>query len=183
MLRHLSFLILAAALAAAWAPSANATSIEDFFGVYVGTSEVIADGTVVERRDLDVEIAGQPRNGFLIRVIVVATVDGRRDVPGVERWHRELKFRADGDAWEIDMRQSLFMERQEMQLEAGDEVLRARIEGQSLIISSEFIQRSGERIDQVFDFHLSEAGLDTRYVREVNGVASRETSGRLIRVD
>ena len=183
MYRHALSLALAAVLAAAVTPSANATSIADFFGVYVGTSEVTTDGTVLEHRHLDLEIVEAPRNGFFVRLIVVATVDGRRDVPGVERWRRELKFRRDGDGWEIDMRQSLFMEYPQPQLEEGDEVLRARIEGESLLISSEYIQSSGERVDQTFDFHLTEAGLETRYVREVDGVVSRETSGRLVRTE
>ena len=183
MRRHLLCLVLTVGIVAAAAPSAIAATIEDFFGAYVGTSEVIADGAAPEYRELDMEIVGVPPDGFLVRLIVVTMVDGRRDVPGVQRRYREWKFRRDGDEWEIDMRRSLFSVRPQMQLEEGDEVLRARIDGESLRIASQFIESSGEYVDQIFDFHLSEAGLDTRFVRKVNGVVRRETVGRLIRTD
>ncbi len=160
-----------------------AASIDDFFGVYVGTSEVIADGDTSERRDLDMEIVEASSDAFIVRLTVVTLVDGRRDLPGVERRYREIKFREDGDDWEIDMRQSLFSERREMDLEGGDEVMRAHIDEESLIISSEYIQGSGEHVNQTFEFRLSDTGLETHFTREVDGVVSRETLGRLVRVD
>ncbi|MCB9948270.1 MAG: hypothetical protein H6842_10635 [Rhodospirillaceae bacterium] len=182
MVRLFVFLGAAVAVAAAGLP-ARAASIGDYFGVYVGASEVIADGQVVGHRDLDLEITAEAEDGFSVRLISVATVDGRRDVPGVERWYRALKFRPDGDGWAIDMRRSLFTERQRVDVEEGDEVLRAHIQGDSLIVSSDFIDSSGARIQQLFDFRLTETGLETRYVREVDGVAGRETRGRLIRIE
>ena len=181
-MRSLLFsLTLAVGMSAA--SSASAATIEDFLGAYVGTSEAIIDGAGPQQRDLDMEIIRVPPHGFLVRMIVVTTVDGSRDAPGVKRRYRELKFRRDGDEWEIDMRRSLFSRRPQMDLEEGDEVLRARIDGRSLRISSQFIQSSGEYIHQVFDFHLNETGLDTHFIREVDGVVSFESVGRLIRTN
>ena len=168
---------------AASTTSALAATIDDFFGVYVGTSEVMADGEPSEHRDLDMEIVEASSDAFIVRLIVVTLVDGRRDLPGVERRYREIKFRQDGDGWEIDMRQSLFSERREMDLERGDEVMRAHIEGESLVISSEYIQSSGEHVNQIFDFRLIDTGLETRFTRKVDGTITRETLGRLVRVD
>lgn len=182
MLRQTLAAILVAPLISVAGPAA-AESIEDFFGVYVGVTDVVESGAIAEERDVDLEIAEYQGDGFVIRLIVVTKVDGRRDVPGVERRYRELRFRRDGDEWEIDTRRSLFTVRREMDLEEGDEVLRARIEGNVLQIASEFMLQSDEMLIQAFDFTLTDDGLTTHFTREVDEEIVRRTTGTLIRVD
>ena len=182
MLRQALAAMLTAALISL-AGSAAAETIEDFFGVYVGVTDVMEAGAATEERDVDLEIAEYQSDGFVIGLTVVTKVDGRRDVPGVERRHRELKFRRDGDEWVIDARRSLFTVRRHMDLEEGDEVLQARIEGNVLHIASEFMLQSDEMLVQAFDFTLTEDGLTTHFTREVDGEVVRRTTGTLIRVD
>ena len=182
MLRQTLAAMLAAPLILV-AGSAAAETIEDFFGVYVGVTDVMESGSAIEERDVDLEIAEYQSDGFVLRLIVVTKVDGRRDVPGVERRYRELQFRRDDDEWVIDTRRSLFTERRRMELDEGDEVLQARIEGNVLHIASEFMLQSDEMLIQAFDFTLTEDGLSTHFTREVDGDVVRRTTGTLIRVD
>jgi hypothetical protein len=68
--------------------------LQDFFGSYVGVAEVDnARSDEGRERDMDIEIVPYDGDGFRIEWINVTKVNGRRDVPGVQRSVSEVRFK------------------------------------------------------------------------------------------
>lgn len=179
------------ALAAAVAAAAAAPAVADddlaapFFGTYVGTATVYnRDGAVEEQRDMDITVTEAARGAFSITWVNVTLVDGRRDVPGVQRRVDEVTL-TPGDRPGIyteEMRQSMFETRRRMDPMAGDPLRWARIQGGRIGTYALVIGEDGGYELQTYERVLTPTGLDIEFRRIVNGVVERRITGHTIRV-
>jgi len=157
-----------------------------FVGTYVGTAEVFGpDGTLEERRDMDIVVVDEPRGGFTIRWINVTLVDGRRDVPGVERRLDEVRF-MEGESpgrFVEEVRGSLFERRRAVEPLEGDPIVWARIDGDSLGIFNFVLRDDGAYALQTYERILTDVGMDIVYRSIVEGEVIRRIEGRTVRVE
>ena len=168
------------------AANATAASLDAFFGSYVGVAEVQnASGEVVEQRDMDIVISPSHRRGFKIRWVNVTLVDGRRDLPGVERRISEVVFEPrDGtdfftEGHEIDP----FTSREELAPMAGDPVRWAKLDDDGLHVFSFVVLPDGAYELHTYTRRLTDVGLDLLFERVVDGVVQRRIEGRTVRAD
>lgn len=177
--------LLAAALVLAGAARAQDAALRDFFGTYVGVAEV-RDPQAGENRQRDMDIVIEPfdRNGFRIEWINVTKVDGRRDVPGVERDVNEVRFKpAEGKDFYVEVpRPNPFREREETRPMRGDPVRWAAIEGDSLYVYSFVVLDDGRYELQVYERELTDKGIDLDFQRLVDGQLAREIVGTTVKV-
>ncbi|MEQ8968417.1 MAG: hypothetical protein RID91_21540 [Azospirillaceae bacterium] len=168
------------------APAQDGGPVSPFVGTYVGTAEVYdAEGALEERRDMDIVITDEPRGGFTVRWINVTLVDGRRDVPGVERRVDEVRF-VEGEAPGVyvqETRGSLFERRRAIEPIEGDPMVWARIDGDSLGVFNFVIAGDGRYALQSYERILTDVGIDIVFRAIVEGEVVRRIEGHTVRVD
>jgi hypothetical protein len=165
------------------AGKAAAAELTDFFGTYVGNAQEL-DDTEPMARDIDIVIEPYHDEGFQIHWITVTKVDGRRDVPGVERDVNEVRFKpAEGKDFYVEVpRPNPFREREETRPMRGDPVRWAAIEGDSLYVYSFVVLDDGRYELQVYERELTDMGIDLDFQRLVDGQLAREIVGTTVRV-
>jgi hypothetical protein len=177
---------LAALFCFGLAMPAAAANLADYFGSYVGVAEVRdAADRVVETRHMDIEIDPFRRGGFHLRWVNVTLVDGRRDVPGVQRRIAEVTFEPKGrNGLFVEARVvSPFTQREEMAPMAGDPVRWAKLDDDGLHVFSFVVLPNGRYELQVYTRRLTDDGLDLFFERVVDGDTLRRIDGRTIRAD
>lgn len=168
------------------AATAAAASLADYFGSYVGVAEVRdGDGTVTETRHMDIEITPYRKKGFHIRWVNVTLVDGRRDVPGVERRVAEVVFEPkDGADFFVAARAiNPFAKQEEMAPIAGDPVRWAKLDDAGLHVSSFVVLPDGRYEWQIYTRRLTDEGLVLVFERIVDGETLKRIDGRTVRAD
>lgn len=182
-----AFTALAFAVSAVlFALPAAAASLADYFGSYVGVAEVRdAADRVVEQRDMDIVITPYRRRGFTIRWVNVTLVDGRRDLPGVERRVAEVTFEPQGDDGLFVEAQTVnpFVEREEMAPLAGDPLRWAKLGDTGIHVFSFVVLPNGRYELQTYTRRLTDVGLDLVFERVVDGDTLRRIDGRTVRAD
>ncbi|MGP1396343.1 MAG: hypothetical protein ACTS3R_12600 [Inquilinaceae bacterium] len=168
-------------------PSAGANEdAEQFYGTYVGSATVYdADGTMVEERDMDIVVEAAKRGGLALTWTNVTLVDGRRDVPGVQRRVDALTL-VPGDDLDIyleDTRGSLFERRRDIEAMEGDAVRWARIDKGRLGVFSLVITDDGGYELQSYERILTDIGIDIDFRRIVDGKVVRRIEGTTVRVE
>ena len=184
--RHLQLIVPAVWLAIATPEALADSGIAPFVGVYVGQAEVYdRAGTLVGKRDLEVIIEDLGRQRFRIMWTNVSLVDGRRDLPGVERRVGEAIFQP-GDQPQVyvqEMRGSLFETARNMDFLAGDPMRWASVEGDRLGMYSIALTDEGRLEVQSYVRTLTEDGMDLEFRRVYDGDVNRRIVGRAIRVE
>jgi hypothetical protein len=165
---------------------AFAATLADFFGVFVGVAEVedLRSGEV-QRRDMDIVIERYHGDGFRLRWVNVTLIDGRRDLPGVERRVQSALFEpAEDMGFFVEVAEgSLFRERQNMQPVAGDPVRWAALLDDTLRVTTFQVLEDGRYEMQIYDRQLTETGLAVRFERIVDDVVVRRILGNAVRAN
>lgn len=183
MMKRLTLIIVSCAL---WPFAVLADEpIEAFYGTFVGSAEVRdSDGTLVEERDLEIQIGEGDRGAISILWSNVTLVDGRRDLPGVE-WRLEqlsmVPRRGDGLLTE-DTRGSMFSGRRDIEVMAGDALRWGRIQDNSLDIFAMGLLEDGGYILQSYARRLTDIGLEIEFRAYRNGHLVRTIIGQTVRV-
>ncbi len=164
--------------------TALANDLSQFLGTYVGQA-IVDDLTTGEQRQRDIDIVVMPhrKDGLRIDWTTVGLVDGRRDVPGVERWSQTALFEpaADNDFMVEASKNDLFRERQATVPVAGDPVRWTRIDGNVLHTCSFVVLEDGRYELQLYQRILTEIGMDIHFERIVDGKLVRRVTGRTAR--
>jgi hypothetical protein len=178
---------LAAALSIClFALPAAAASLADYFGSYVGVAEIRdAADRVVETRHMDIVIKPFRRHGFTVHWVNVTLVDGRRDLPGVERRVAEVTFEPrDRDGLFVEAQvANPFAERAEMAPMAGDPLRWAKLDDAGLHVFSFVVLPNGRYELQTYTRRLTDVGLELVFERVVDGDTLRRIDGRTVRAD
>jgi hypothetical protein len=165
-------------------PQAAAGDLAPFFGAYVGVAEVedLPSGTT-HQRDMDIVIQPYHEDGFMIRWVNVTLVDGRRDLPGVERRVQEVRFEpAEGRDLYVEVAaDNPFREREEIQPLHGDPVRWASLDGNRLHVYAFVMTEEGTYELQIYDRVLTDKGIDIEYRRIVDDQVVRHISGSTAR--
>jgi hypothetical protein len=178
--------LLALALLALAGPSggkAAAAELGDFFGTYVGNAQELGD-TEPMARDIDIVVEPFHDEGFQIHWITVTKVDGRRDVPGVERTVQSAFFEPAEDRSlfvEVEA-DNPFREREAKEPMKGHAVRWASVDGETLHVYSFVVLEDGRYELQIYDRVLTEVGLDIVFRRFDDGVLVRQIKGSTVRV-
>jgi len=165
------------------APAANADDqdipVEKFFGAYVG--DAVIEGTM-QFRDIIVSI--EPiRNGFSVYTSTVIRTGPKRATSDV-KWRAETQNFVQTDTphvYEPLVRKSMFSEKRDPNLLAGDTLAWASIRGRTLGIYAMNVLEDGHYELRVFERTLTDLGMDISFVRYIDGVATRELNGNLAR--
>lgn len=184
-MRHARAIVLALLLAVGLAGNA-AAALADYFGSYVGVAEVQdADGSVAETRHMDIEITPFRGGGFHIRWVNVTLVDGRRDVPGVQRRLAEVTFEPrNDDGLFVEARVvNPFAKQEEITPIAGDPVRWAKLDDNGLHVFSFVILPDGRYELQIYTRRLTDEGLALVFERIVDGETLRRIDGQTVRAD
>ena len=165
---------------------ALANDLSKFVGTYVGQA-IVDDLTTGEQRQrhLDIVVIPHRRHGLRIDWTTVGLVDGRRDVPGVERWSQTALFEpAAGNGFMVEASESdVFRERQATVPIAGDPVRWTRIDGDVLHTCSFMVLEDGRYELQLYQRILTETGMDIHFERIVDGKLERRVTGITARAD
>jgi hypothetical protein len=176
--------VLALTLAIPGAGTALANPLAPFFGSYVGVAEVedLATGTT-KQRHMDIVIEPYKGGGFKLQWINVTLVDGRRDVPGVERQVQTVIFEpAAHRGFYVEAQESNpFRERAVTQPMHGDPVRWASVADGRLHVNSFVVLEDGTYELQTYDRTLTEAGMDIRFERILDGEVVRRITGTTAR--
>ena len=168
------------------APALADSPVTPFVGTYVGSAIVYdAEGTIEAERDVDMTIAEGARGSFSILSVAVTRVDGRRDVPGVERDSVNLML-VPGDrpgVYVEETRTSLFDRRRATNPIDGDPLRWAAIDGDRLGLYSMVIYPDGSYELQAFVRTLTETGIDIDFRRIDDGIVVRRVEGHTVRVE
>jgi hypothetical protein len=146
---------------AGMADKAAATDLGKFFGTYVGNAQELSDIEPMAR-DMDIVIEPYHDEGFQIHWITVTKVDGRRDVPGVERTVQSAFFEPAEDRnlfVEIEA-DNPFREREAKAPMSGHAVRWATVDGDTLHVYSFAVLEDGRYELQIYDRLLTDVGLD-----------------------
>ncbi len=158
--------------------------LERFFGAFVGVAEVVDPKTGETRqRDMDIVIEPYHEDGFMIHWVNVTLVDGRRDLPGVERHIQQVRFEPadDSDIFVEVEADNPFREREEIQPMHGDPVRWASLDGDRLHVYAFVVADDGTYELQIYDRVLTEKGIDIQFQRIVDGELLRRISGSTAR--
>jgi hypothetical protein len=153
--------------------------IEDFYGAYVG--DAVVEGTL-QFRDIIVSIE-PTRNGFSIYTSTVIRTGPKRAVSDV-KWRAETQVFVQSDVphvYEPMVRKSMFSERREPNLLAGDTLAWASIRGQTLGVYAMNVLEDGHYELRVFERTLTDLGMDLQFTRYNDGLPVRGLSGKLAR--
>ena len=121
----------------------------------------------------------------MIRWVNVTLVDGRRDLPGVERRIAEVVFEPrDGSDFFTEGRTvDPFSSREEIAPLAGDPVLWAKLDDDGLHVFSFVVLPDGAFELHTYTRRLTEVGLDLFFERVVDNVVMRRVEGRTVRAN
>jgi hypothetical protein len=173
-------------LLAAGDADAAPAELERFFGAYVGvaTVEDLKTGEV-RQRDMDLVIEPYRDDGFAIRWINVTLVDGRRDVPGVERRVQNVLFeKAEEREMYVEVTaNNPFREREETRPLHGDPVRWASLDGDTLHVYAFVVAEDGTYELQIYDRVLTEKGIDIVFQRIVDDEVLRRITGTTARAE
>jgi hypothetical protein len=176
--------VLALALTIPGARAALANPLAPFFGTYVGVAKVedLETGTT-KQRHMDIVIEPYRGTGFRLHWINVTLVDGRRDVPGVERQVQTVIFEpAAHRGFYVEAQESNpFRERAVTQPMHGDPVRWASVADGRLHVNSFVVLEDGTYELQTYDRTLTEAGMDIRFERILDGEVVRRITGTTAR--
>jgi hypothetical protein len=165
---------------------AGVGDLTPFFGAYVGVAEVqdLPSGDT-RQRDMDIVIQPYQEDGFMIQWVNVTLVDGRRDVPGVERRVQRVLFEpADERNFYVEVEEgSPFREREETRPMRGDPVRWASLDGDRLHVYAFVVGEDGTYELQVYDRVLTDKGIDIDFQRIVDDVVVRRISGTTARAE
>ena len=154
-------------------------SIEDFYGAFVG--EAFIEGTH-QFRDIIVSI--EPiRNGFSIYTSTVIRDGPQRAVRGV-KWRAETQSFTQTDVphvYQPLVRKSMFSEKKDPDLMAGDTLAWASIRGRTLGVYAMNVLEDGHYELRVFERTLTDLGMDLSFVRYNDGLPVLELKGILAR--
>jgi hypothetical protein len=162
------------------------SELEPFFGAYVGTASVEDfEREDVEQRDLDIVIEPYDESGFRLHWVNVTLVDGRRDVPGVERRLQTVLFQpAEAGSFYIEAtEENPFREREAMRPMAGDPIRWATVRDGRMDVFSFVVLNDGRYELQIYERRLDGHYLDIQFQRLVDGVLEREIVGRTVRAN
>jgi hypothetical protein len=165
---------------------AASSELEPFFGAYVGTASVEDfEREDVEQRDLDIVIEPYDESGFRLHWVNVTLVDGRRDVPGVERRLQTVLFQpAEAGSFYIEAtEENPFREREAMRPMAGDPIRWATVRDGRMDVFSFVVLNDGRYELQIYERRLDGHYLDIQFQRLVDGVLEREIVGRTVRAN
>src|SRR5919106_6162030 len=166
-MRHLARVPLHALLAlgllalASMAGKAVAAELADFFGTYVGNAQELTDSEPMAR-DMDIVIEPYEDEGFQIHWITVTKVNGRRDVPGVDRTLQSVFFEpAEDRGFFVEVEaDNPFREREAKTPMSGHAVRWASIEDDMLNVYSFVVLEDGRYELQIYNRALTDVGLD-----------------------
>jgi hypothetical protein len=172
-------------LAIAVAPGGKAAAAElaDFFGTYVGNAQELTD-TEPMARDMDIVIEPFHDAGFQIHWITVTKVDGRRDVPGVERTVQSVFFEPAEDRSlfvEVEA-DNPFREHEDKLPMRGHPIRWASLGDDTLHIYSFVVLDDGRYEFQIYNRVLTKIGLDIVFRRLDDGEVVRQIKGSTVRV-
>jgi len=163
---------------------AGVGDLTPFFGAFVGVAEVedLPSGDV-RQRDMDIVIQAYREDGFMIQWVNVTLVDGRRDLPGVERRVQRVLFEpAEDRNFYVEVAEgNPFREREETRPMRGDPVRWASLDGDRLHVYAFVVGEEGTYELQVYDRVLTETGIDIEFRRIVDDVLLRRISGTTAR--
>lgn len=157
-----------------------AASIEEFFGAYVG------EAMIEEPRQFrDIIVSIEPiRNGFSIYTSTVIRTGPKRADKDV-KWRAETQGFVETDiphVYEPLVRKSMFSEKRDPDLMAGEPLAWASVRGRTLGVYAMNVLEDGHYELRVFERTLTELGMDLGFVRYNDGVPVRELKGTLARV-
>jgi hypothetical protein len=115
----------------------------------------------------------------------VTLVDGRRDLPGVQRRVAEVAFEP-GARPNFFVEAHLttpFVQREEITPMAGDPVRWAKLDDEGLHVFSFVVLPNGRYELQTYTRRLTDVGLDLFFERVVDGDTLRQVAGRTVRAD
>ncbi len=154
-------------------------SIEEFFGAYVGDAMIA--GTM-QFRDIIVSI--EPiRNGFSIYTSTVIRTGPKRATRDV-KWRAETQNFVQTDVphvYQPMVRKSMFSEKRDPDLMAGDTLAWASVRGRTLGVYAMNLLEDGHYELRVFERTLTDIGMDIGFVRYNDGVPVRRLEGSLAR--
>lgn len=172
--------------AAPTAGAPNADLLKPFFGAYVGVAEVedLVTGEL-QQRDMDIVIEPWGKGGFRIHWVNVTLVDGRRDLPGVERRVQTALFEPAASAqFYVEVEEaSVFREKQATRPMQGDPVRWAWVEGQTIHVCSFVVLDDGRYELQTYERIRTDQGIDIRYERILDGKVVRRIEGSTARAN
>lgn len=182
--RHFPWIAAMALLATlALSPPAGAegpdAAVEEFFGDYVG--EAIIEYPK-QFRDIIVRI-GPIRNGFSIYTSTVIRTGSKRAASDV-KWRAETQSFVQTDmphVYEPMVRKSMFSEKRDPDLMAGDTLAWASVRGRTLGVYAMNVLPDGHYELRVFERTLTDLGMDLGFVRYNDGVPVRRLKGTLAR--
>jgi hypothetical protein len=180
-------LALAVGLVAMAGPTggeALAAELSDFFGTYVGNAQELGDADAAAR-DMDIVIQPFHDDGFQINWITVTKVDGRRDVPGVERTVQSVLFEPaeDGNFFVEVEADNPFREHETKLPMSGHAVRWASLDDDNLRVYSFVVLEDGRYELQIYNRALTDIGLDIVFQRFDDGELVRQVKGSTVRVE
>jgi len=154
-------------------------NIEDFFGAYIG--DAMIEGTMQFR---DIIVSVEPiRNGFSIYTSTVIRTGPKRAASDV-KWRAETQSFVRSDmphVYQPLVRKSMFSEKRDPDLMAGDTLAWASIRGRTLGVYAMNVLDDGHYELRVFERTLTDLGMNISFVRYRDGVPVRELEGSLAR--
>jgi hypothetical protein len=177
--------VLASTLLAPLRPlQAASADLEPFYGAYVGVAMVedLRTGET-QQRDMDIVIEPYQEDGLMIHWVNVTLVDGRRDVPGVQRRVQTVLFEpADDREHYVEVAAANpFRERETTRPMRGDPVRWATVDGPRFHVYSFVVLEDGSYEMQIYDRVLTDKGIDIRFQRIVDGEVVRQIEGTTVR--
>jgi hypothetical protein len=180
-------IVLAAALGLGTVALAAAPGdLGRFVGTYVGVAEETdTDPPSRRQRDIDLVISAEAHGGLQIAWSDVTLVDGRRDVPGVERRVDQVRLvpAADRDFYLAREAYDPFTERHPPNPLGGDPLRWATVAGDSLRVYSLVILDDARYELQTYDRTLTPDGLRLDWQRTVDGEVVRRATGHAVRAE
>jgi hypothetical protein len=172
------------AMAAPTGGTALAAELSDFFGTYVGNAQELEDPDALSR-DMDIVIQPFHDEGFQINWITVTKVDGRRDVPGVERTVQSVFFEPaeDGSFFVEVEADNPFREHETKLPMSGHAVRWASLDDDTLRVYSFVVLEDGRYELQIYNRALTDIGLDIVFQRFDDGELVRQIKGTTVRVE
>jgi hypothetical protein len=163
---------------------ALAGELSDFFGTYVGNAQELGDADA-SSRDMDIVIKPFHEEGFQIHWITVTKVDGRRDVPGVERTVQSVFFEpTEGQNRFVEVEaDNPFREREAKVPMSGHAVRWASLGDDTLDVYSFVVLEDGRYEFQIYNRVLTDIGLDIVFRRFDDGELVRQIKGSTVRVE
>jgi hypothetical protein len=158
--------------------------LSDFFGTYVGNAHETGDSEPMAR-DMDIVIQPFHDEGFQIHWITVTKVDGRRDVPGVERTVQSVFFEPaeDRDLFVEVEADNPFREREAKVPMSGHAIRWASVGDKTLDVYSFVVLEDGRYEFQIYNRVLTDVGLDIMFRRFDDGELVRQIKGHTVRME